>query len=356
MSISTDGRMSGIAESYDEFPVSLVITDPRLDDNPIVYVNRAFTELTGYAASVACGRNCRFLQGPDTDERPVRELADAVANGSPAAVEIVNYTSAGDKFINHLVVTPIRDGEEVIFFMGIQAGWRERGDALPSADQLTRHLAQLETTVRGQVGLLLSIMREEVSEPEDPREVITLLSTRIDCLAQLYAGVFRRHSRNEDGRVRLGAYLGRVCSGTHTADRSYNVRLSTNFVECTTDVETAAMIGLALSELLANAFGDANPYDDEAEIEVDLEWADMDGTGGGAVLTVKASSRGNEGSLLPEAGSVGQRLLANLLPRLGADIREDNRDGVREAILPLPMIDRPSDTAPSRPANAAPES
>ena len=205
----------------------------------------------------------------------------------------------------------------------------------------SRHLARLEETIKGQVGTLLSIVREEVASPSEPREVVTLLSSRIDCLAQLYAGVFRRHSlatdRPEGGKVRLGAYLARVCSGTHTADRSYNVRLSTSFVECTTEVETAAMIGLTLSELLANAFGDTNPYDDEAEIEIDLGW----GESGEAVLRVKASSRGDEGSLLPEEKTVGRRLLRNLLPRLGTTLEESNRDGTREVVMQLPMISRP---------------
>ncbi|KQQ32535.1 hypothetical protein ASF58_24345 [Methylobacterium sp. Leaf125] len=55
----------------------MVITDPRLPDNPIVYVNDAFVKLTGYARDEILGRNCRFLQGPETDPGDVARVRDA---------------------------------------------------------------------------------------------------------------------------------------------------------------------------------------------------------------------------------------------------------------------------------------
>ena len=56
-----------------------MLTDPRLDDHPIVYANQAFLELTGYAADEVLGRNCRFLQGEDTDPAAIDELRRAIA-------------------------------------------------------------------------------------------------------------------------------------------------------------------------------------------------------------------------------------------------------------------------------------
>ncbi|MGR3467157.1 MAG: PAS domain-containing protein, partial [Shimia sp.] len=54
--------------------VAMVLTNPRLEDNPIVYVNRAFEEVTGYSQAAAVGRNCRFLQGEGTDLADVQAL------------------------------------------------------------------------------------------------------------------------------------------------------------------------------------------------------------------------------------------------------------------------------------------
>src|SRR4051812_37036862 len=69
----------------------ILITDPRQADNPIVFVNDAFTGLTGYAREEAIGRNCRFLQGPETDRAVVDDIRNAVGAGEGIETEILNY-------------------------------------------------------------------------------------------------------------------------------------------------------------------------------------------------------------------------------------------------------------------------
>ena len=63
--------------AFDAARVAMVLSDPHTHDNPIVYVNRAFTETTGYSARAAVGRNCRFLQGDDTDPEEVQRIREA---------------------------------------------------------------------------------------------------------------------------------------------------------------------------------------------------------------------------------------------------------------------------------------
>jgi PAS domain-containing protein len=53
---------------------NFVITDPTLPDNPIVFASQGFLDLTGYALDQVLGRNCRFLQGPDTDPKAVEKI------------------------------------------------------------------------------------------------------------------------------------------------------------------------------------------------------------------------------------------------------------------------------------------
>jgi len=55
----------------DEATMSVVITDPSLPDNPMIYVSDEFETQTGYSVEEATGQNCRFLQGPDTDPHAV---------------------------------------------------------------------------------------------------------------------------------------------------------------------------------------------------------------------------------------------------------------------------------------------
>lgn len=96
----------------------MIITDPHQPDNPIVFANRAFQELCGYGADELLGRNCRFLQGEDTDPAEVARVRDAIAARRDVVVEIVNYHRDGTPFRNELYISPVYapDGELHYFF------------------------------------------------------------------------------------------------------------------------------------------------------------------------------------------------------------------------------------------------
>jgi PAS domain S-box-containing protein len=105
----------------------IVITDVLHPDCPIVFVNPAFEELTGYTARESIGRNCRFLQGPDTDPEVTRTLRTAIKNGRECAVTILNYRKDGTPFWNDLRIAPIfGERDEVTHFVGIQSDVTER--------------------------------------------------------------------------------------------------------------------------------------------------------------------------------------------------------------------------------------
>ena len=99
----------------------VAISDPRRADNPIVFVNEAFCRMSGYAAAEIVGRNCRFLQGPDTDPAAIDRVRRAVAEGRPVEVDLRNYRKNGQGFWNRLVVAPVRDRlGEVAYFVASQ--------------------------------------------------------------------------------------------------------------------------------------------------------------------------------------------------------------------------------------------
>jgi PAS domain S-box-containing protein len=99
----------------------MLITDPNQDDNPIVFVNGAFSKLTGYPHEEIIGRNCRFLQGPETDHGEVARLRAAIAAREPIELELLNYRKDGETFWNRLLVSPVFDGDgEVTYFFASQ--------------------------------------------------------------------------------------------------------------------------------------------------------------------------------------------------------------------------------------------
>jgi len=82
--------------------VSFCITDPHQPDNPVIYINHGFTKLTGYDPEDIVGRNCRFLQGPDTSEEDRRSISDAIKREEECSVNLVNYKKDGTKFVNEV--------------------------------------------------------------------------------------------------------------------------------------------------------------------------------------------------------------------------------------------------------------
>ena len=97
----------------------IVITDPTLPDNPIVYASPGFERMTGYAATDVLGQNCRLLQGKDTDRTIVSAIRDAIREARACAVELVNYRKDGTPFWNALDIAPIRDRGRVTHFVGV---------------------------------------------------------------------------------------------------------------------------------------------------------------------------------------------------------------------------------------------
>ena len=96
----------------------MLITDPRLDDNSIVFANVAFGRLTGFDRGEIIGRNCRFLQGPETDRGEVARLRTSIEALEPIELELLNYKKDGTTFWNRLLVSPVfaEDGSLTYFF------------------------------------------------------------------------------------------------------------------------------------------------------------------------------------------------------------------------------------------------
>jgi PAS domain S-box-containing protein len=105
----------------------ITISDPSRADNPLIYVNPAFTDVTGYEEPEVLGRNCRFLQGHDTDPAAVDEIRRSLREGRPCRVVLLNYRKDGTPIWNDLSISPVTglDGR-VSHFIGVQTDATER--------------------------------------------------------------------------------------------------------------------------------------------------------------------------------------------------------------------------------------
>lgn len=107
--------------SEEERERSVVISDPSRPDNPMIYVSEQFETQTGYPPEEALGRNCRFLQGPETDPKAVQAIRDALAAQTEITIDILNYRKDGTKFWNRLRIRPLFDDRgKLLYFAGAQ--------------------------------------------------------------------------------------------------------------------------------------------------------------------------------------------------------------------------------------------
>ena len=139
----------------------MIITDPNSDDNPIIFANKAFLEMTGYSAAEIVGRNCRFLQGPETDRSVVTQIRDAVADKQELAVELINYRKDGSTFWNALFISPVyNDAGELIYFFASQLDISRRRDAEEGLRQAQKMeaLGQLTGGIAHDFNNLLQVM------------------------------------------------------------------------------------------------------------------------------------------------------------------------------------------------------
>ena len=107
--------------SEEEREKSVVISDPSRPDNPMIYVSEEFETQTGYPPEEVLGRNCRFLQGPETDPEAVQAIRDALAAQTEITIDILNYRKDGSKFWNRLRIRPLFDHKgKLLYFVGAQ--------------------------------------------------------------------------------------------------------------------------------------------------------------------------------------------------------------------------------------------
>lgn len=122
MAISqSDLPKASVMALIENSPIASVVSNPRLPDNPIVAVNDAFQQLTGYDRSFIVGRNCRFLAGKATEPWLTEEIRRGVRQQRSVLVEILNYKKDGTAFQNAVLVAPLFDEEgELEYFLGSQ--------------------------------------------------------------------------------------------------------------------------------------------------------------------------------------------------------------------------------------------
>lgn len=136
------------AAAFKATRMPMIITDPKQDDNPIIFCNKAFNDLTGYSSDELIGRNCRLLQGEKTDRQAVAKISEAISSGRSVSVDILNYRKDGAEFWNALFVSPVRDDKgDIIYYFASQLDFTRIKDKEAELAE-ARNLAEEEVSRR----------------------------------------------------------------------------------------------------------------------------------------------------------------------------------------------------------------
>lgn len=349
------GRGDPFAAAVRATRMAMVITDPNRPDNPIVFCNQAFQKLTGYDRDQIIGRNCRFLQGPETDRDEVRNVREAIEAGEDIAVDLLNYRKDGSTFWNALYLSPVRgEAGDIQFFFASQLDVTDRVEGQRVIEEqksiveaeVARRTADLETALEEKtillhevdhrvknnltmIGSLLRLQARMIGNAEISAKLEAMLE-RIDALATVH----RRLYQSDDVTLfDIGAFTENLVSDVIGSAGRDEVRTRVDVDAILIPSSSAAALGLVVNELLTNALKHAYQ-------------------GRGGVLTVSAKRDGalariaiqddgpGLGGDTPASGGLGTVLVRRLAKQVGGEVGWTSNKSGTCALISFPVQGR----------------
>lgn len=311
-----------VLDLLEQVRLPLCLSNPTHPDNPIVYANGAFLEMSGYSEAEVLGRNCRFLQGGDTDPASIEEIRAALREERLAIVEVVNYRKDGTRFVNALQIGPIHDDEgRVALHFGSQLDVTAKRAAETAAAELDDQ--EQSHRLRNIVNVMAGVIRMTAREADDVPSFALQLTERLHLLGQAHFDTFSADDRQASpladvARIVMKAYapLGPDQYSMDGPDR----RLSRAQITPMT---------LVLHELATNSVKHGALGSESGRIALDwkaeppgrtlITWREIGGP------PVEAPTRAS-----------GSRIIRSLLGAIGGDLRLDWRPDGLVAEIELP--------------------
>lgn len=333
----------------------MVITDPQQTDNPIVFCNEAFQRLTGYSRQEIIGRNCRFLQGPDTDRAAVQRIHDAIASGEDIDIELLNYRKDGTTFWNALYLSPVRgDGGAIQFFFASQVDVTERVQQQAIAAEqkaevereVLRRTAELQAALEAQtlllhevdhrvknnltmIGSLLRLQARTIGDPAVSAKLEAMLE-RIDALATVHR---RLYQSKDVTHFDVGAFTENLVSDVVGASGRSEISVRSEIERIDVPSAKASALGLVLNEVLTNAIKHGFSNGRAGTLHVSAK-RDR----GAALIVIRDDGSGLGGSS-PSAGGLGASLIKRLSKQVGASVDWENAEPGTRVTISFPVED-----------------
>lgn len=331
----------------------IVITDASQDDHPIVFANNAFVALSGYPRDEIIGRNCRFLQGPDTDRAEVRRVSEAIASGQHVETELLNYRKDGSTFWNALFISPVHDENgRITHFFGSQLDVTARNraaadlaaakadaealvaertkDLRRALEQKTVLLHEVDHRVKNNLQLISSLILLQSRRIPDPeiRDTLKSMLNRVSALATVHRNLLQT---DDVSAFDVSAFMRDIASDLVDSSGREDVAVEHRQEPAAIPAQQASAVALIVNELLTGALATAFP-DRPGRLTLDVRRTAEE-------LAIEIVHDGVAGAGGGQAG-FGQSLIDLLTRQLSASVERSNGDAGSSVRLTLPVADR----------------
>ena len=335
-------------------PIGVTVADMTEPDEPLVEVNKAFNDLTGYSVEYTLGQNCRFLQGEDTDPEKVAQMRAAIEANEPVQVTLKNYRKDGTMFWNEVTLAPLHDGDDdAQYYVGFQQDattrkeyqleLEEQRDDLDLLNQMLRHDIRNDLQlVEGHAELLRAHLDDDAQGHLD-----TVLEAAEDAVA-----LTRTAGELSETMLAVDPATERIALAPTLRDAVESLRES--YPGAVVDVdEPLPEVGVTADEMLDSVFRNilrnAVQHNDKEVPEVDVSTNNEDGrvevriadNGPGIPDEQKPTVFGKGQKGLESNGSgIGTYLVKTLVSRYGGDVWiEDNDPEGTVFVVSLPVAE-----------------
>jgi len=350
----------------------MVVTDPTVSGNPIVYVNQSFIDLFGYSREEVLGQNYFFLTGPDTDPEVEQHIRAAIMADEPLNLEVQLRAKSGREVWVAQFVSPVHDdqGRVIQHFASfwditrriraerrtqrlnevLESRVKERTQELQNEldrrhvlegvltesirekDKLLGQrnvlLHEVNHRAKNSIAMAVSMLRLQMTRQGNPgvSEALENAIQRLDHLARIHELLYRQDS-NDVQSVDMAAYLTELCRnfGHLRSPEDQRIELMSDADDITLDVDRAINVALIAGEAVTNALKHAFPDLRRGAVRVGLHHEGED-----VLLSIEDNGVGLPAT--PRQGSMGMRLIEGMARSLNGTLTIEGDRRTRIAV------------------------
>jgi PAS domain S-box-containing protein len=310
----------------------IIITDApeTIGEEKIVFVNKAFEEVTQYSREEVLGKTPTFLQGPETNYEVIDELVERLKNGEHFEGETFNYKKDGSKYRLRWSIDPIRnENGEITHFVAVQRNvtdeWKRQQqlqDVIKEREMLVKETHhRIKNNLATITGLLeLQIMK---SNSEEVRDALSESMNRVQSIGSIHEKLYETEGL---ASIRIDNYIEELTdqfgSSVATLDDTATINFELELSPISLKTRQVVPLGLVINELITNAHKHAF---DDGNGTITISCTEEDGQ---ITLNVRDNGKGLPEDLdIQETKSLGLKLIETLAQQLEAEFSLKSNNG-----------------------------